>query len=104
MTGEALVFTIGHSTHTQDRFIDLLATHRITAVCDVRSAPYSRVNPQFNRDPLQHALKTAGIAYRFLGQELGARSLLGPLVPLPRDARFPSSWSGRRIPIRSLSD
>jgi uncharacterized protein (DUF488 family) len=68
------VFTIGHSTHTQERFIALLREHSITAICDVRSAPYSRVNSQFNREALEQALIAGGIAYRFLGKELGARS------------------------------
>jgi uncharacterized protein (DUF488 family) len=68
------VYTIGHSTHSQERFIALLRQHGITALCDVRSRPYSRMNPQFNREDLEQALRTHGIAYRFLGKELGARS------------------------------
>jgi uncharacterized protein (DUF488 family) len=68
------VFTIGHSTHPQERFIALLRQHDITALCDVRSAPYSRINPQFNREELECALEKHGILYRFLGRELGARS------------------------------
>jgi uncharacterized protein (DUF488 family) len=71
---ENAVFTIGHSTHTQQAFIELLEGHRITAVCDVRSKPYSRMNPQFNRENLTKALASHGIEYRFLGKELGARS------------------------------
>ncbi len=68
------VFTIGHSTHPQDRFIALLKKHGVTALCDVRSKPYSRTNPQFNREDLKQALLKAGISYVFLGKELGARS------------------------------
>jgi uncharacterized protein (DUF488 family) len=68
------IFTIGHSTHTQEYFIGLLSRHDITALCDVRSKPYSRMNPQFNRQALVQALAAHGIAYRFLGKELGARS------------------------------
>jgi uncharacterized protein (DUF488 family) len=68
------VFTIGHSTHPQERFIDLLLRHGITALCDVRSQPYSRVNPQFNREELKNSLRRCGIKYVFLGKELGARS------------------------------
>ena len=68
------VFTIGHSTHPQDWFIALLGQHGITAVCDVRSMPYSRLNPQFNRARLKEALRACGISYIFLGKELGARS------------------------------
>jgi uncharacterized protein (DUF488 family) len=68
------VFTIGHSTHPQERFIALLRQHGITALCDVRSKPYSRMNPQFNREELNEVLLAQGIEYRFLGKELGARS------------------------------
>ncbi len=68
------VYTIGYSTHSIDKVIALLRQHAITAVCDVRSQPYSRVNPQFNRESLKKALHAVGIAYVFLGKELGARS------------------------------
>lgn len=68
------IFTIGHSTHPFNRFIPLLKQHSITALCDIRSNPYSRVNPQFNREILKQKLKQNGIAYVFLGKELGARS------------------------------
>jgi uncharacterized protein (DUF488 family) len=68
------LYTIGHSTHPVDRFISLLKMHRINALCDVRSNPYSRYNPQFNRENLQPELKRQGIAYVFLGKELGPRS------------------------------
>ena len=68
------VFTIGHSTHSQARLRALLQLHDITAVCDVRSRPYSRRNPQCNREDLKKALDDNGIAYVFLGKELGARS------------------------------
>lgn len=72
--GESELFTIGHSTHPVDYFIDLLKKHSITAVCDVRSHPYSKYNPQFNREALKEELKRNNIAYVFLGKELGARS------------------------------
>lgn len=68
------VFTIGHSTQPLERFLSLLQRHQISAVADVRSAPYSRHNPQFNRESLRDALKQQSISYVFLGKELGARS------------------------------
>jgi uncharacterized protein (DUF488 family) len=68
------VYTIGHSTHTIEAFLDLLRKHNVMAVADVRSAPFSRFNPQFNKDTLQGALAAQGIKYVFLGRELGARS------------------------------
>ncbi len=48
--------------------------HSITAVADVRSVPYSQLNPQFNRESLRKDLRKAGVAYVFLGKELGGRS------------------------------
>src|SRR5450432_3803767 len=68
------VYTIGHSNHPPEHFISLLALHGITSVCDVRSKPYSRFNPQFNHDALRKILPEAGVEYLFLGKELGARS------------------------------
>lgn len=67
------LFTIGHSNHTLEHFLQLLQRHGISAVADVRSSPYSRYASQFNRDVLQAALKEIGIAYVFLGREVGAR-------------------------------
>lgn len=72
MTGT--IYTIGHSNGTVERLLGLLRQHSITAVADVRSQPYSKFNPQFNREALASALKNAGLEYVFLGQELGARS------------------------------
>ena len=68
------VLTVGHSNHALDIFVDLLRQHRVNALADVRSAPYSRFNPQFNRKPLAAALKADGIGYVYLGRELGGRS------------------------------
>jgi uncharacterized protein (DUF488 family) len=70
----ATVFTIGHSNHPQERFLALLQQHAISALCDVRSNPYSRMNPQFNRKELKGYLRPHNIKYVFLGKELGARS------------------------------
>ncbi len=67
------VFTIGHSTHSIEKFAGLLSRHGITAVADVRSKPYSRIVPQFNRENLKEFLRDIGTEYVFLGRELGAR-------------------------------
>jgi uncharacterized protein (DUF488 family) len=68
------IFTIGHSNISAEAFVALLQQQRVTAIADVRSTPYSRYTSQFNREALQATLKAAGIAYVFLGDELGARS------------------------------
>ncbi len=70
-----LIHTIGHSDHTAAAFIDLLRQHGVTLVVDVRSQPYSRWTPQFNRETLARDLADAdaSIAYRFMGDALGGR-------------------------------
>src|ERR1700720_1713717 len=67
------VLTIGHSALPYERFLELLRHYSVTAVADVRTAPYSRHSPQFNKDTLRNELRHDGIAYVFLGQELGGR-------------------------------
>jgi uncharacterized protein (DUF488 family) len=69
-----MIYTIGHSNHPIERLVTLLQQHHIEALGDVRSNPYSRFNPQFNRERLQASLAAADIRYVFLGEELGARS------------------------------
>ena len=67
-----MLYTIGHSTHPFPHFAQLLRMNGITAIADVRSAPYSRYNPQYNREALKAALESVGIAYSHLGPQLGA--------------------------------
>jgi uncharacterized protein (DUF488 family) len=67
------LFTIGHSTQTLEQFLALLLKHRIEAVGDVRSNPYSARFPQYNREILDRALRMNNVRYAFLGDELGAR-------------------------------
>ncbi len=68
------LFTIGHSVHSVEHFMELLQTHGITALCDVRSSPYSRFTPQFNRESLKDEVAKHRIAYLYMGAELGPRS------------------------------
>ncbi|HTP83905.1 MAG TPA: DUF488 domain-containing protein, partial [Alphaproteobacteria bacterium] len=67
------IFTIGHSNHPAEYFLSLLSRHGVTALADVRTTPYSRFNPQFRRESLAAHLQAAGIAYVFLGEELGGK-------------------------------
>ena len=67
------IFTIGHSNHSLEAFVALLQRHEITALADVRSSPFSRLNSQFNKVNLEQEIKAHGIKYVFLGRELGAR-------------------------------
>ncbi len=68
------VWTLGHSNHEPNGFVNLLHQQDITAVADLRSHPYSRHVPQYGKEELAALLKASGISYVFLGRELGARS------------------------------
>ena len=84
MSPTPTIWTIGHSNHALEHFLELLRKHAIQVVADVRSTPFSRRHPHFNRERLKAALANtsanagggagAGIDYIFLGAELGARS------------------------------
>jgi uncharacterized protein (DUF488 family) len=67
------VYTIGHSNHPADAFVQLLKQHSIEVLADIRSSPYSKYSPQFNADVLKVVIKQAGMKYVFLGAELGGR-------------------------------
>lgn len=77
MVERAPIWTVGHSNHDVAWFLRLLQRERIEFVVDVRSYPYSRHAPQFNREPLERALRSAGIGYVFLGEALGGRPSRG---------------------------
>ncbi len=66
------LFTIGHSTRELDEFIELLRTHGIARIVDVRRYPGSRRYPHFGSDALRLSLRDAGIDYRH-APELGGR-------------------------------
>jgi uncharacterized protein (DUF488 family) len=88
------LFSIGHSRHTMQQFVALLRQHDIAALADVRSAPYSKWAPQFCKEPLQSAMRSAGIDYFFLGDELGGR---------PRGVQFYRSDGSVAYDLRALA-
>jgi uncharacterized protein (DUF488 family) len=73
MSPRPAVWTIGHSNHGFDAFSHLVLGQQIEFLVDVRSFPYSRFAPHFNRDELEAAMTERGVRYLFLGEELGGR-------------------------------
>ncbi len=47
------IYTIGHSNQDMVAFLKLLKDNSIQVVVDVRSAPYSRYVPQFNKKEME---------------------------------------------------
>ena len=73
----AVIYTVGHSNHPVDRFIKLIETAGIRLIVDVRSVPYSRFVPQFNKAAVEKALAATGIGYCYMGHLLGGRAADG---------------------------
>lgn len=67
------LYTLGHSNHSLDRFVDLLKLHRIHEVVDIRSVPFSRFYSWFNRERLSCSLRENDLEYSFMGDSLGGR-------------------------------
>jgi uncharacterized protein (DUF488 family) len=87
-------FTLGHSNHTMEAWLDLVRQHGVDVVVDTRSSPYSKFVRQFDRELIQPAVEAAGARYLFLGAEVGGR----PASPDYYDA------SGRVVYGRLRSD
>ena len=86
---EAELYTIGHSNHPIEQFLDLLRGSGIELVADVRSRPYSRFVPHFGKERLERILAEEGIGHLFLGLELGGK----PTSSNP--ARFAPDYQAR---------
>ncbi len=84
------LYTIGHSNHPIEDFIRLLDDNGIMTLVDVRSMPYSRYHPQFNKENLENVLREHDIQYVYAGKYLGGR---------PND---PACYKSRRLPDENV--
>jgi uncharacterized protein (DUF488 family) len=89
-----LILTIGHSTHSLEEFLDLLKTHEVKQLADVRTIPKSRHNPQFNGGDLAKALRKNRIRYVHLPGLGGLRH--------PRKDSINTAW--RNASFRGYAD
>jgi uncharacterized protein (DUF488 family) len=84
------LYTLGHSRHPIGRFIELLQANAVACVADTRGRPFSRFNPQFNRERLRAALADAGIGYAWLGDRLAGK----PVPPAFQRSDGSVDWAG----------
>lgn len=87
------IHTIGHSDHSLDAFLALLAQHAVAVLADVRSAAFSRRLPHFSGNALAASLKERGVRYAYLGEELGGRP----------SARVRAQMKGRGYPAMAAT-
>ena len=84
------LYTLGHGNHPLEHLIRLLEESGVMTLVDVRTAPYSQFNPQFNKESLEHALSQHYIQYVFAGKYLGGR---------PSD---PTLYKSRTLPAEGV--
>ena len=88
------IWTVGHSTHTAEKFHQILTAHEIQVLVDVRSFPGSRRYPQFNRTELSESLARLGIEYKHEPRLGGRRT--------PRADSLNTAW--RNASFRAYAD
>jgi uncharacterized protein (DUF488 family) len=74
------IFTIGHSTRSQDEFLTLLGEQTIELLADIRRYPGSKRYPHFGSDAMAAWLPENGIRYVHM-PELGGRRKALPDSP-----------------------
>jgi len=83
------IWTVGHSTRSDEEFKDILIAHDIQVLIDVRTYPASRRYPQFNKAALAESLEKAGIQYRHEPRLGGRRT--------PRQDSHNTSWQNAQF-------
>lgn len=86
----ATIFTIGHSTHSLQTFLDMLTENSVKRLIDVRKLPGSRKFPHFNQEELTASLKAEGIGYHWV-EALTGRRKVSKTVPFEVNA----FWNNR---------
>lgn len=75
------IYTIGHSTYSKERFIEMLHHYGIELLADVRAFPGSKKFPHFSRDHMPNWLKENGFDYYHMSKLGGRRNKSQSLVP-----------------------
>ena len=66
-----MIYSIGHGNKKFEDFLKELSSFNIKYLIDVRTSPYSKYNPQYNRELLKNNLEAANITYVYMGDNLG---------------------------------
>jgi uncharacterized protein (DUF488 family) len=94
-----IIYTVGHSTHQLEYFLELLQEYSVNCIVDVRSVAASGYNPQYNKEPLSNFLKANRITYLHFAEEFGARHIDPDLLDEEGKVDFEKvrkSWNFKR--------
>lgn len=73
MYDDSSLYSIGHGQKTQEEFISELKSFDIDFLVDVRTSPYSKWAPQFNKGIIECWLQQESIRYIYMGNSIGGR-------------------------------
>lgn len=90
-----LIYTVGHSNHTIDYFLELIQHFEVDCIVDIRSIPASSYNPQFNQKALKSSLSQQGIAYLHMPDAFGAIQKNPALLDAAGRVDFAKAIQGR---------
>jgi len=103
-SGAPVVFSVGHSTLSAEKFLRVLEHHQIDTLLDVRSHPGSTKWPWFNREEMERWLPAAGYQYlwepRLGGWRAGHAGHVAQMLPLGVDV---SVYTGRGFPKQRIA-
>lgn|SRR5574337_393451 len=68
-----VLYSIGYGNRDWHMMLDLLQRRACQFLIDVRSSPYSKFNPTYNRESLASLCGEQGIRYVFMGDVLGGK-------------------------------
>lgn len=74
---ENKIYTIGQSTLQYEEFFNMLRMIGVSKIVDVRTSPYSKHAPQWNREKVKEAAKAYKFGYSYAGDVLGVLSDVG---------------------------
>ena len=68
-----IIYTVGHSTRKRSELVALLKHYGVDTLFDIRAIPYSRYNPQFNREEMIKEMPSTGVNYTHIAALGGKR-------------------------------
>lgn len=83
ITNEYFLYSIGHGNKTMEEFFAELQRFSIKFLIDVRSKPYSKFHPQFNKEQLALFCRNQNVIYNWWGE------IIGGLPPLSWNCHTP---------------
>jgi len=81
----ALFFTLGYTGRRLDELLELLITHGVRTLVDIRQYPISMYRPELSKSNLRRAVEERGLLYAHL-----------PELGVPRDIRVKAIEAGSR--------